>query len=52
MSDRRPVDVREQARDYAKSAREKMGDRREQTGGGVAGWIADRAGDWSTEGPD
>jgi 1-acyl-sn-glycerol-3-phosphate acyltransferase len=52
MSDRRPAAVREQAHDYAESAREKMDERRDEAGGGVAGWIADRAAEWSTEGPD
>jgi 1-acyl-sn-glycerol-3-phosphate acyltransferase len=52
MSDRRPAEIREQAEEYAERAREKMDDRRAQASGGVAGWIADRAGEWSTDGPD
>jgi 1-acyl-sn-glycerol-3-phosphate acyltransferase len=52
MSDRRPAAVREQAHDFAESARKKMADRREEVSGGVAGWIADRAADWDTEAPD
>jgi 1-acyl-sn-glycerol-3-phosphate acyltransferase len=44
--------VRRQAHEHAESAREKMADRRKDADGGVAGWISERAGDWSTDGPD
>src|SRR3954453_13538891 len=40
-----------QARRHAERAREKAGQRREQADG-VAGWVADRAGEWSLDGPD
>src|SRR4051794_9825199 len=40
-----------QARRHAEQAREKAGQRRERADG-VAGWVADRAGEWSLDGPD
>jgi 1-acyl-sn-glycerol-3-phosphate acyltransferase len=40
-----------QAERHAKKAREKADERREQADG-VAGWVADRAGEWSLDGPD
>jgi 1-acyl-sn-glycerol-3-phosphate acyltransferase len=40
-----------QARRHAERAREKAEQRREQADG-VAGWVADRAGEWSLDGPD
>ncbi len=44
--------VREkQAKAHAEQARRKVDERREQTSG-AAGWVADRAGEWSLDGPD
>jgi 1-acyl-sn-glycerol-3-phosphate acyltransferase len=40
-----------QADRHAKQARRKVTERREQMDG-VAGWVADRAGQWSLDGPD
>src|SRR5829696_1851117 len=42
---------RSQAEEQAKRAKKKTDERREQAEG-AAGWIADRAGQWSLEGPD
>jgi 1-acyl-sn-glycerol-3-phosphate acyltransferase len=52
MTDPRPAELKQQAHEHAEKAREKMDDRREQASGGVSGWVAERAGDWSTDGPD
>ncbi len=43
------TDRRRQAKRAAKAAREKMDAKREEAEGGVSGWIAGRAGDWSLE---
>src|SRR4051794_20803043 len=40
-----------QAREHAKQARRKADQRREKLSG-AAGWVADRAGEWSLDGPD
>src|ERR671925_64654 len=40
-----------QAQQYAEEARRKVDARREKLDG-AAGWVADRAGDWSLDGPD
>src|SRR5436190_6058557 len=40
-----------QARDHAKQARRKADQRREKLSG-AAGWVAERAGEWSLDGPD
>lgn len=40
-----------QARAHAEAARRKVSERREQQTG-AAGWVADRAGEWSLQGPD
>jgi len=40
-----------QAERHARQARRKVEERREQTSG-AAGWVADRAGQWSLDGPD
>lgn len=40
---------RTQAKEAAENAREKMAAKREEASGGVSGWIADRAGDWSLD---
>jgi 1-acyl-sn-glycerol-3-phosphate acyltransferase len=47
----RSAAVRKQADEYAASARERVGKRREKAheSGGVAGWVSDRAGEWSLE---
>ncbi|HEY4828768.1 MAG TPA: hypothetical protein VIH85_18495, partial [Solirubrobacteraceae bacterium] len=42
---------RTQAQAHAEAARRKASERREQQSG-AAGWIADRAGEWSLDGPD
>jgi 1-acyl-sn-glycerol-3-phosphate acyltransferase len=41
-----------QAELHARRARRKADDRRQEASGGVSGWVAERAGDWSLEGPD
>jgi 1-acyl-sn-glycerol-3-phosphate acyltransferase len=41
----------EQAERHAEAAREKVRERREDLSG-AAGWVADRAGQWSLDGPD
>ncbi|MGA9873343.1 MAG: lysophospholipid acyltransferase family protein [Rhodococcus sp. (in: high G+C Gram-positive bacteria)] len=41
--------LREQAQRYAAAARTKMKHRREQHGGGLGGYVAERAGDWSLD---
>ncbi len=40
-----------QAERHAEAARRKVSERREQQSG-AAGWVADRAGEWSLDGPD
>jgi 1-acyl-sn-glycerol-3-phosphate acyltransferase len=52
MSDSRSADLKRQAREQAEQARTKMDARRAEASGGVSGWMAERAGDWSTDGPD
>jgi 1-acyl-sn-glycerol-3-phosphate acyltransferase len=49
--DPRPPAVRKQAERHAEQAKEKAAERREQASG-AAGWIADRAGEWTLEGMD
>jgi 1-acyl-sn-glycerol-3-phosphate acyltransferase len=41
-----------QAERHAEKAREKADKRREDAAGGVSGWVAERAGDWTLEGLD
>jgi 1-acyl-sn-glycerol-3-phosphate acyltransferase len=41
-----------QAERYANEAKRKADDRREKASGGVSGWVADRAGNWTLEGLD
>ncbi|MEP6952481.1 MAG: lysophospholipid acyltransferase family protein [Solirubrobacteraceae bacterium] len=41
-----------QADRYAEESAKKVAQRREQAGGGASGWIADRAGEWTLDGPD
>jgi hypothetical protein len=52
MSDQRSPQVRRQAEEHAERAQQKMEERRAKTTDGVAGWITQRAGEWSTDGPD
>lgn len=52
MSDQRSPEVRRQAEEHAERAQQKMEERRAKTTDGVAGWITQRAGEWSTDGPD
>lgn len=49
---RRPPKVVQQAEEHAEQAREKMDAKREEAAGGVSGWVAERAGEWSLEGMD
>jgi 1-acyl-sn-glycerol-3-phosphate acyltransferase len=51
-ADRRSADVRAQAAEHAKAAREKMDAKRAEAGDGIAGWVADRAGEWDLAGQD
>jgi 1-acyl-sn-glycerol-3-phosphate acyltransferase len=51
-SDVRSPEVRTQSRTNAEDARQKMDEKRSQQGEGVAGWIAERAGDWDLSGQD
>src|SRR5215210_6481641 len=41
-----------QAARHAEQAKEKADERREAASGGLSGWIAERAGQWSLEGPE
>jgi 1-acyl-sn-glycerol-3-phosphate acyltransferase len=41
-----------QAQRYAKEAAKKADARRREAAGGASGWVAERAGDWSLDGPD
>ena len=41
-----------QAQEHAEQAREKMEERRGAQGGGLSGWVADRAGQWDLSGQD
>jgi 1-acyl-sn-glycerol-3-phosphate acyltransferase len=50
--DARPEDLKRQAEEHAERAQEKADQRREQASGGVSGFVADRAGQWTLEGPD
>ncbi|MBJ8345470.1 lysophospholipid acyltransferase family protein [Antrihabitans sp. YC2-6] len=51
-NDTRPNAVRNQALEHAESAREKMTERREHQSSGLGGWVTQRAGEWSLDGPD
>ena len=42
----------DQAERHAEQAREKAAEKREAASGGASGWVAERAGQWSLEGPD
>jgi len=50
--DRRPAEVRAQAKLHAKRARVTMDERRSQQDGGICGWVAERAGKWDLSGQD
>jgi 1-acyl-sn-glycerol-3-phosphate acyltransferase len=50
--DHRPSDVREQAQRNAEQARAAMAERRSGRGGGLSGWVAERAGRWDLSGQD
>ena len=41
-----------QADRYAKEAAKTADERRKKAAGGASGWVAERAGDWSIDGPD
>jgi 1-acyl-sn-glycerol-3-phosphate acyltransferase len=41
-----------QAQQYAREAAKKADERRKKAAGGASGWVAERAGDWSLDGPD
>lgn len=43
---------RPQAERHARETKQKMDRRREDAAGGVSGWVADRAGEWTLEGLD
>src|SRR3954462_15637809 len=45
------VNAQPQAKRHAEQAKRKVDERREKVSG-AAGWVADRAGDWSLDGPD
>jgi 1-acyl-sn-glycerol-3-phosphate acyltransferase len=51
-TDDRPSDVRIQASRHAETARAKMDAKRADAGGGVSGWVAERAGEWDLAGQD
>jgi 1-acyl-sn-glycerol-3-phosphate acyltransferase len=45
-------EAQSQAERHAEQAKAKTDERREAAAGGVSGWVAERAGQWSLEGPD
>ncbi|MGH3676981.1 MAG: lysophospholipid acyltransferase family protein [Mycobacterium sp.] len=51
-TDHRPPEIRQQAEHHAHQAQEAMDARRDEQDGGLAGWVADRAGEWNLSGPD
>jgi 1-acyl-sn-glycerol-3-phosphate acyltransferase len=51
-TDSRPEHVRLQAHDHADQTRSAMNAKRRENDRGVAGWVAQRAGDWDLDGPD
>jgi 1-acyl-sn-glycerol-3-phosphate acyltransferase len=51
-TDDRPRDVRIQARQHADAAREAAEEKRSAAGDGLAGWVAERAGEWNLDGQD
>src|SRR3954469_4713445 len=48
----RPPELREQAPEHAEAARAHMDAKRRSAGDGLAGWVAERAGDWDLSGQD
>jgi 1-acyl-sn-glycerol-3-phosphate acyltransferase len=50
--DGRAPPLKEQAKHQAEKAKQKTDARRERLSGGFQGWFAERAGEWSIEGPD
>ncbi|HTY29835.1 lysophospholipid acyltransferase family protein [Mycobacterium sp.] len=50
--DQRPAEIRAQAKLHAKRARVTMDERRKKQDGGIAGWLAERAGRWDLSGQD
>ena len=50
--DHRSADVREQAQRNAEQTRAAMDERRSGQGGGLSGWVAERAGRWDLSGQD
>jgi 1-acyl-sn-glycerol-3-phosphate acyltransferase len=51
-TDHRPAEVREQAQRHAEQARATMENKRSDQGGGLSGWVAERAGEWDLSGQD
>src|SRR6201999_1949984 len=51
-TDQRPPEVRQQAREQADEARNRMDPLRRQRDAGIVGWLNERAGDWELSGPD
>jgi 1-acyl-sn-glycerol-3-phosphate acyltransferase len=51
-TDDRPREVRNQARRHADAAREAADEKRREARDGLAGWIAERAGEWNLDGQD
>jgi 1-acyl-sn-glycerol-3-phosphate acyltransferase len=51
-TDDRPREVRIQARRHADAAREAAEEKRRAAGDGLAGWVAERAGEWNLDGQD
>jgi 1-acyl-sn-glycerol-3-phosphate acyltransferase len=51
-TDDRPREVRNQARRHADAAREAADEKRREARDGLAGWIAERAGEWHLDGQD
>jgi 1-acyl-sn-glycerol-3-phosphate acyltransferase len=51
-TDDRSRKLRVQAREHAKAARDAMDAKRSEAGGGLAGWVAERAADWDLSGQD
>jgi 1-acyl-sn-glycerol-3-phosphate acyltransferase len=51
-SDTRPSEVRAQSQRHADAARQKVAEKRADTGDGLAGWIAERASEWDLSGQD
>jgi 1-acyl-sn-glycerol-3-phosphate acyltransferase len=51
-SDIRPPEVRVQSQRHADEARQRVAEKRSDTGDGLAGWIAERASEWDLSGQD